>query len=124
MLDSWAVPKVVSVVIKASKTDPFRKGVVIYLGRTNTSLCPVAAVTAYLAVRGNKPGPFFLLASGKPLSREVLVCRVRAAVRPSGIDTSGHSFRIGQLLLLLQLAWRIPSFVHLGGGKVQHICSM
>ena len=39
-----------------------------------------------------------MLASGKPLSREVLVRRVRSALLPSGIDTSGysgHSFHIG-----------------------------
>ena len=70
----------------------------IYLGRTDNLLCPVAAVAAYLAVRGNTPGPLFMLANGKPLSREMLVMRVRAALLPSGIDTSaysGHSFRIG-----------------------------
>ncbi len=31
--------------VKASKTDPFRKGVVlVYLGRTNSDLCPVSAL--------------------------------------------------------------------------------
>jgi len=34
-----------------SKADPFRKGVVIYLGRTDNDLCPVGAIAAYLAVR-------------------------------------------------------------------------
>ena len=61
-LDRLVGPSLVSVNIKASKTDPFSKGVVIYLGRTDNLLCPVAAVAAYLAVRGNTPGPFFMLA--------------------------------------------------------------
>ena len=36
--------------IKHIKTDSFRKGVMVYLGRTGKTLCPVAAVMAYLAV--------------------------------------------------------------------------
>ena len=97
-LDSLTSPKVVQIHIKALKTDPFRKGVMVYLGRTDNILCPVGAVTAYLAVRGKSPGPFFRLASGAPLSREMLVERMREALQPSGVDItqySGHSFRIG-----------------------------
>ncbi len=97
-LDNLAAPEVVCVTVKASKTDPFRKGVLVHLGRTDNDLCPVGAVSAYLAVRGNSPGPFFTFASGSPLSREALVERVRAALAPSGVDASvysGHSFRIG-----------------------------
>jgi len=45
-LDSLTAPTVVQVHIKASKTDPFRKGVSVYLGRTNNDLCPVGAVAA------------------------------------------------------------------------------
>ena len=33
--------------IKASKTDPCRKGISIYIGRTNNGLCLVAALAAY-----------------------------------------------------------------------------
>ena len=43
-LDSVSDSKVVQVKIKVSKTDPFRKGVTIYLGRTGDDLCPVAAI--------------------------------------------------------------------------------
>ena len=53
----------VQVRIKASKTDPFRKGVVVYLGRADNDLYPVGAVAAYLAVRGREPGPFFYIIS-------------------------------------------------------------
>lgn len=97
-LDSLTDPKVVQVRIKASKTDPFRKGVTIFLGRTGDELCPVAAVTAYLAVRGETPGAFFKWSSGVPLSREMLVKRMRVALQSAGVDVacySGHSFRIG-----------------------------
>ena len=47
---------IMQVRIKASKTDPFRKGVELYLGRTSNELCPISAMLAYLAVRGDKSG--------------------------------------------------------------------
>ena len=97
-LNSRSNPSVVRVHIKASKTDPFRQGVYVYLGRTDNELCPVAAVAAYLAVRGGLSGPFFRFSSGTPLSRELLVKHMRAALLSYGMDVSkylGHSFRIG-----------------------------
>ena len=36
-------PMVMEVRIKASKTDPFRKGVNLFIGRTNNDLCPIVA---------------------------------------------------------------------------------
>ena len=46
-------PSIVRVHIKASKTGPFRKGVFVFVGRTDNRLCPVAAITAYMALRGH-----------------------------------------------------------------------
>ena len=40
-----------------SKTDPFRKGVDLFIGRTGTDLYPVAAVLNYLQARGTSQGP-------------------------------------------------------------------
>ena len=97
-LDNREQPSLVQVTIKASKTDPFRKGVVIFMGTTQNRLCPVAAISAYLAVRGSSPGPFFTFKEGTPLSRELFVARVRSALTVAGIQASqfaGHSFRIG-----------------------------
>ena len=93
-LDNVSAPTLVQVRIKASKTDPFRKGVVVYLGRTDNDLCPVGAVAAYLAVRGREPGPFFKFAKGAPLSRTALVSRMRdedsaGIVRSGGIQVFG-----------------------------------
>ena len=42
--DSIENPTCITVAVKASKTDPFRKGVVIHIGATKTQLCPVATV--------------------------------------------------------------------------------
>ena len=86
-LDSVKFPKMVQVRIKQSKTNPFRKGVMVYLGRTGGELCPVAAVSAYLAVRGRVPGPFFVFKGGEPLSGEIFVRRVCAALWKVGVDS-------------------------------------
>lgn len=47
-VDDLDNPTTLKVRIKASKTDPFRKGVDIYVGRTGDSLCPVSAVLSYM----------------------------------------------------------------------------
>ena len=43
VVDSLEKPQMLQVRLKASKTDPFRSGVNIFVGRTGDSLCPVAA---------------------------------------------------------------------------------
>ena len=70
----------------------------MYLGRTDNELCPVAVVADNLVVRGGLSGPFFRFSSVTPLSRELLVKHMRAALLSYGVDVSkysGHSFRIG-----------------------------
>ena len=97
-LDSRSAPQIAQLNIKASKTDPFRHGVSIFLGKTGNQLCPVAALAAYLAIRGSQSGPFFQFRDGHPLSRERFVTKVREALTEAGLDASkfaGHSFRIG-----------------------------
>ena len=91
-------PGAVQVRIKASKTDPFRKGVDIFLGRTSNSLCPVAALLAYLVIRSKSLGPLFCMANGAYLTRDLFVrevCKVLIAVGIDQSKYSGHSFRIG-----------------------------
>ena len=97
-VDNLANPQSVQVRIKASKTDPFRQGVLVYVGRTNQPLCPVSALLAYMVRRGNRPGPLFIFQDGRPLTRPRFVTEVRKVLLAAGIDPtsySGHSFRIG-----------------------------
>lgn len=97
-VDSLVDPQVLTVKLKASKTDPFRVGIDICVGKTNDSLCPVAAGLAYMAMRGQGPGPLFKFKDGKPLTRARLVTEVRRALSTAGVDCrsySGHSFRSG-----------------------------
>jgi len=73
-VDSQSHPLAISVYIKASKTDPFRKGVQIFLGRTNVHLCPVAGMLAYVAIRGSQPGPISVWRV-EPISPETDFCK-------------------------------------------------
>ena len=83
--------------IKASKTDPFRKGCCVYIGRGRFPLCALQAVLAYLAARGNSGGPLFLFQDGLPQTRAVLTARLREILAGAGVsgNFSSHSFRIG-----------------------------
>jgi len=87
-----------SVCLKISKTDPFRSGQTILLGKTNQPICPVRAMKTYIAIRKPTPGPLFLYASGKPLTKNALTSETRQLLSKSGFNPSqyaGHSFRIG-----------------------------
>ena len=58
-VDSHENPKLIKVRLKASKTDPFRAGVDVFVGATGNDLCPVAAVLTFLTRRGASLGPMF-----------------------------------------------------------------
>ena len=97
-VDDPSSPAVIKVTIKQSKTDPFRKGVDLFVGKTNTDLCPVKALLKYLVVRGTQEGPLFSFQDGRLLTRQRFVEEVCKALQQAGIDQSrycGHSFRIG-----------------------------
>ena len=98
LVDSTVNPQCMEIRIKASKTDPFRMGVSIYLGRTDNDLCPVAASLHYMVHRGTTAGPFFTFSDGSYLTRERFVQAVRSALEQMGLVSSnyaGHSFRAG-----------------------------
>ena len=97
-IDDHRSPSLIRLHIKQSKTDPFRQGVEIFLGKTNSAVCPVQAMVQYIGVRRPGPGPLFILESGAPLTRSFLVAKLQAALKGLGMDQSlynGHSFRIG-----------------------------
>ena len=97
-VDDREHPTLIRIHLKSSKTDPFRHGVDIYLGRTGKDLCPVGALLAFMAARPARQGPLFVYTDGTPLTRDRLVETVRrtlqqARISPAGY--SGHSFCIG-----------------------------
>ena len=60
----------------------------LYLGRTGDTLCPVAAVLGYLAIRPAKLGPLFVFQDGTPLSRVRMVTHLREALLRAGLNDS------------------------------------
>jgi len=74
-VDDKRNPRLLRISIKQSKTDPFRKGVDLFVGRTSSDLCPVAAMLSYLERRGTGPGPLFKFSDGRFLTR----AKVRSA---------------------------------------------
>ena len=97
-VSSYQDPQFLQVRIKASKTDPYRQGATIYLGRAPGELCPVAAVLGYMVSRGTEPGPFFRFTDGRFLTRDRFVEAIRRALTTMGHNCAhyaGHSFRIG-----------------------------
>ena len=92
-VDCLDKPTTLRLRLKASKTDPFRVGVDVFVWKTGGPLCPVMAVLDYVVVRGARQGPLFHF---RPLTRARFVERVRGALTRAGIDStpySGHSFR-------------------------------
>ena len=89
--------------IKASKTDPFRRGCNIIVGKAAMpDICPVGLTQLHLeSTSNNQPSdlqPVFQTAS-RPLSREEFVESLQVALKQCGVDNAGdykgHSFRIG-----------------------------
>jgi hypothetical protein len=54
------------------------------LGRTQTDLCPVVAILAYIAVRPTVSGPLFVFKDGFFLTRDRLVSAIRRALIKRG----------------------------------------
>ena len=76
--DSLSNPQSFRILIKCSKTDPFRQGCYIYFGTGRQDLCPVHALVQYLHLRGSAPGPLFLLSDSTPLSHQWLASSIRS----------------------------------------------
>ncbi len=89
LVDDPNSPSRIEVRIKASKTDPFRRGISLFIGRVASDLCPVSAMLAYMVVRGKSEGPLFRFRDGKPLTRQKLVAAVKNALGKAGVDP-GH----------------------------------
>ncbi len=97
-VDDLVAPKLLRVHLKCSKTDPFRKGVDVFVVKTDNRLCPVTAMLAYLAVRSAQPGFLFRFTDGRLLTKARFVGELRQVLSATGHnpkDFAGHSFRIG-----------------------------
>ena len=91
------------VLLRRAKTDPY--GNKVFMGRTLSLVCPVAAVLGYLAVRPAGQSPLFVFRDGTPHSRDLFVRDVRSALSVAHINHqaySGHSFRIDAATMAAQ----------------------
>ena len=87
-----------SIEVKISKTDPFRIGHTILIGKTNQPICPVKAIKMYLATKTKTPGPLFQYQSGSPLTKDSLTYETRSLLAMSEANPmqyAGHNYRIG-----------------------------
>ena len=94
MFDHASSPSAILITIKASKTDPFRKGITLALGRTYCPLCPVAAMAVCLQ-RGTGSGPPFRFKDGEPLTCKKSVDQVKKGLTAARVDQNKynrHSF--------------------------------
>ena len=97
-IDNKTNPQIVRLTIKQSKTDPFRRGVKLYLGRTDSPICPVLGILPFLAVRGNRSGPLFILNDGRMLTRQLFSSFLDDILERLHLNRhhfNTHSFRIG-----------------------------
>ena len=97
-LDNRQAPEIVRLHIKQSKTDTFRNGADVYLGRTYHNVCPVEAILPYLVIRGKQPGPLFVLADKTMLTRAIFASALKSILSELDLNAhlyNTHSFRIG-----------------------------
>ncbi|XP_077981140.1 integrase/recombinase xerD homolog [Glandiceps talaboti] len=86
--------------LKASKTDPFRRGCTIMIASTSSSICAVRAYTKYQRASPTLPAhPAFKFQSGLLLTRHNLTIHLRRLLLQAGIEQAHlyatHSFRSG-----------------------------
>lgn len=86
--------------LPASKTDPFRKGVTVYIAAApGQPSCPVAAMQKLFQNYPRPPNaPLFETAPDCPLTRATFISYIRNALSQAGYNCSqfaGHSFRRG-----------------------------
>lgn len=92
-----------SILIKGSKTDPFRASSKVMVAATGTATCPVKAMKAFLRVTSHHrtSRPLFTLSTGKYLTRQALTDAIRTLLQATGLTAeqaaqySSHSLRIG-----------------------------
>ena len=104
-IDNRDFPELLQVRIKQSKTDPFRQGVNIYLGKTGNNICPIRGIVPYLAQRGSCPGPLFVFQDGRMLTRHLFSTAIDGLLTELQIDKTlynTHSFRIGEATSAMQ----------------------
>ena len=91
--------KSMTIRIKSSKTDQFRRSAVLLISKTSTSTCPVKAMDKFLTQSNTrKSSPLFTFRNGKFLTRQDVSSMTKSLLCLAGTDPtlfSSHSYRIG-----------------------------
>ena len=96
-IDSHVSPQVIRITLKQSKTDQYRQGTHINLGRTSHPVCPVKALIHYLDRRGGRPGSLFMLPNNQLLTRATFSAALNGIFQKLNIyphNFNTHTFRI------------------------------
>ena len=96
--DVQSSPTIITIYLKQSKTDPFRRGQSITLQATSTSTCPVHAMNLFIDLTTNRTGLLYCGGRFNPQSRKQLARALRMLLQLTGYDQNSyasHSFRIG-----------------------------
>lgn len=97
-VDSRTDPSMIRIHVKQSKTDPFRQGVHLCLGRTSNVICPISSLLPYLIIRKGAPGPLFVMENGQYLTQQLFRAQLNSILQEAGLNVkhyNTHSFRIG-----------------------------
>ena len=83
------------IITKASKTDPFRKGITLFLSKMASDLCPASTMLVYIIIKRLRSGPFFTIGDGRPLTQH----------RSSWLQSSNWQawIRINMLVIVFEL---------------------
>ena len=102
-VESYSNTRLVTVRIKASKTDPYRQGVMVYMGRAGEELCPVAVVLGYMySVVHAWPILQIQGWHGRVLTRERFVNVTRRALVTAGFNSAQYASTVTGLEQLRQ----------------------
>ena len=105
----------VTIDLRQSKTDPFRRGHTITIQATSTSTCPVRAINCFAELSTLRSGSVYYGGRFTPLSRDHLTEVLRHLLQQAGYQQclySSHSFRIGAVTTAAAAglpAWLIKS---------------
>ena len=126
LVDRKPIPDNLVINLKKSKTDQFKIGCSIVLARSDSPICPVSALLAYLLLRGPSQGPLFVSRDGSFLTRERFSRLVGRSVQLAGWsgNFTTHSFVLALLLQRLLSVSQIILLEPWVGGIVTHICCM
>ena len=70
----------------------------MYIGATDSTVCPIQAVLSYLKQWNTKPGPLFITEKGKGWTRSMFYSSLKSILHKLKLDQhcyNTHSFRIG-----------------------------